>query len=173
MELLDDGLTGYFSGDDYATFNAVHSPQGFTPTTTAYLQPIGWNGNYISLPFNYPSYTTQVMTMLIDPRGTVHATTGILPTATLTLDPALFEPALQNMSVTFRTGPVITDPSLVRLPKPAEQHGVWSWVRMVDPQGDYVSDPIIASTQSARLPATPPHLVDGWLKFVPQTTSEP
>jgi hypothetical protein len=172
MELLDDGLTGYFSGDNYATFNAVHSPEGFTPGSGTYLQPIGWNGNYISLPLNYPSYTSQVLTMLIDPRGTVHATTGILPAATLTLDASFFEPALDNMSVTFRAGPVITDPVLVRVPKPAEQHGVWSWVRMIDPNSDYVSDPIIASTQSARLPTPPPHLVDGWLKFVPQTTNE-
>ena len=173
LELLDDGVIGYFLGDTYSSFNTVHSPRGFTPTDTTYLQPVGWNGNYIELSFDYPNYPSQVISMLIDPRGVVHGTTGILPMASLELASELFEPALKNMAVTFRAGPLLADPASIRLPYPAEQHGVWSWVTQTTPAPApvYVAQAILASTDAARLPVASPHLMDGWLMFQPSTIS--
>src|SRR5207247_2678182 len=78
-ELLDDGLIGFYAVDVYTTFNATHAS---ATVTSPYVDPIG-PGNYVSLPFDYPTYMTQTVTLLLDPRGTVHATTGILPTAKL------------------------------------------------------------------------------------------
>jgi hypothetical protein len=165
-ELLDDGLIGYFTGDTYTTFNAVHPS---ATATSPYVAPIA-PGNYLSLPFNYPAYTTQDLTLLLDPRANVHATTGLLPTATLQLPAQFYAAALARMAVTFRTGPVLTQPETIRLPYPAEQHGTWRWVRRTGTgPTDWEIDPIVPANAQARLADTPPHLMDGWLKFIPRT----
>jgi hypothetical protein len=175
VQLYDDGLLGYYLGDTYTSFNCVHQPQGYQPAAGTYLQPVGYNGNYIKLKFNYPSYTTQYITMLQDPRGDAHAFTGILPVKIVNLPAAYYEDALANMAVTFRTGPVITDAQTIRIPYPTEKNGTWSWIQRnspADPQ--HWTDPagwdvetIVQANQNARLPSTPPRLVEGWLKLTP------
>jgi hypothetical protein len=165
VELLDDGVIGYFTGDTYTTFNAVHPSKKFT---SPYVAPIG-PGNYLSLPFNYPNYTTQNLTMLLDPRGTVHATTGLLPTASMKLPPQFYTAALAQMAVTFRIGPVLTGPTTIRLPYPGERHGTWVWVRRTGTGAtDWETDTIIPANAQARLADAPPHLIDGWMKFTPE-----
>jgi hypothetical protein len=165
VELYDDGLFGYYTADDYTVFNAVHAPAATPP----YVKPIVPN-NYLQLPFNYPSYTTATLTLLVDPRGTVHATTGILPTAKLTVPPQFYADALARMAVTFRIGPVLTDLQTIRMPFPAERNGLWAWIRQTgpDPTKDLAIDDIVPANPRARFADKPPHLVDGWLKFTPK-----
>lgn len=165
-ELLNDGLIGYFIADTYTTFNAVHAAS--SPPST-YVQPIGGT-NYISLPFNCPAYTTQNLTLLLDPLGSVHATTGILPVAQMRLPSQFYASALAQMAVTFRIGPLLTDPNTIRIPLPAEQQGVWSWVWQTAPN-QYAADNIVVANQQARLADSPPHLMEGWLKLSPKSTS--
>jgi hypothetical protein len=64
----------------------------------------GRSDNYIKLKFDYPSYTSLNLTLLMDPRGHVHATTGLLPTATIELPAEFYAAALSRMAVTFRAG---------------------------------------------------------------------
>ena len=165
-ELLDDGLIGYFTSDDYTKFSAVHAS---ATATSSYVVPI-LSDNYLSLPFDYPTYTTVELTMLLDPRGKVHATTGLLPTASLTLPPEYYVDALARMAVTFRIGPALTQPDIVRIPLPAEHEGSWSWIRHIGTGADAASwetDTIVAANASARLADKPPRLIEGWLKFTP------
>ncbi|HST60253.1 MAG TPA: hypothetical protein VLK84_16220 [Longimicrobium sp.] len=167
-ELLDDGLIGYFTGSSYTTFNAVHPSSA---ATSPYVAPVA-PGNYLALPFNYPDYATQNLSLLVDPHGTVHATTGILPTARLQLPPQFYTRALEQMIVTFRSGPVLTDPMSIRLPFPAEQNGDWAWIRHTGTgAADWVTSPILAADTKPRLADQPPHLLDGWLKFTPRKPS--
>jgi hypothetical protein len=167
-ELLDDGLIGYFTGSSYTTFNAVHPS---SVATSPYVAPVA-PGNYLSLPFNYPDYATQNLSLLVDPHGTVHATTGILPTARLQLPAQFYAKALEQMIVTFRSGPVLTDPASIRLPFPAEQNGDWAWIRHTGTgAADWVTSPILAADTKPRLADQPPHLLDGWLKFTPRKPS--
>jgi hypothetical protein len=168
VELLDDGLFGYYTSDDYTRFNAVHAS---TSATSPHVVPIVPN-NYLNLPFNYPNYSTTTLTLLLDPRGTVHATTGILPVTTLTVPPAFFAGALAQMAVTFRIGPLLTDLQAIRLPVPAQHSGTWAWIRATapgTPSPTYETDGVIPADARARFPAQPPHLVDGWLQFTPTT----
>ncbi len=167
LELYNDGLLGYFDGDKYSTFNSVHTPEGFTPSAGDYLTPIGVGGNYIPLSFGPAPTASRFVSMLLDPRGDVHATTGIMPTKAINLPATFFEPALRRMAVTFRVGPVLTDPQAVRLPFPAERHGTWSWVQRPSPGGDPEVDGIVRADDGARLPDTPPRLIEGWLKLTP------
>lgn len=175
LDLYDDGLMGYFLGDNYTTFNSVHQPDGFQPGPGSYLNPIGYNQNYINLAFNYPNYSTQLITMLLDPRGDVHAYTGILPVKTVSLPTAYFADALAKMALTFRTGPVLTEAERIRIPYPTEKNGSWSWIQRStpadpqhwnDPSGWKIED-ITKADQNARLPHSPARLLEGWLKLTP------
>src|ERR1700674_277842 len=176
-ELLDDGLIGYFGapstdphiGDTYTIFNAVHPSTGGTSPYVKAVAP----GNYLQLPFDYPAYTKKNLTLLLDPLAKVHATTGILPTAKLKLPAQFYASALARIAVTFRTGPVLTQPDTIRLPFPAEQHGTWAWIRRTGTGAtDWEIEPIIAANAQARLENTPPHLIDGWLQFSPRTDKQ-
>ena len=164
-ELLDDGFIGYFLGEDHVKFSAVHASAA---ATSPHVVPIG-PGNYLSLPFDYPDYSRLNLTLLMDPLGKVHATTGLLPTATLRLPAEYYAAALKRLAVTFRTGPLLIQPAAVRLPYPAEHHGDWSWIRRTGTGADdWRFDAVVAADATARLPDTPPHLVEGWLKFAPK-----
>lgn len=174
LDLYDDGLLGYFEGATYATFNSVHSPTGWKPAPGSYLNPVGYNGNYLKLRFDYPNYTAKNVTLLLDPRGDVHAFTGILPAKSVSLPASFYEAALARMAVTFRTGPLLTDAAAVRMPYPTERNGQWEWVQRAgvlpadwaDPAG-WKSATIVKADQQARLPDAPPRLVEGWLKLTP------
>lgn len=74
--------------------------------------------------------------LLVEPRATVHAYTGILPVKELRLRPEWMETAFENMDVPFRVGPLMFDvdpgandpdgsPMVARIPHPASQRGKW------------------------------------------------
>ena len=79
--------------------------------------------------------------MLIDPRASVHATTAILPVTILNLPAKFIEPALRNMDVHFRLGPILSttittrnenepnDKVSILIPQPSEKNGTWSWMQ--------------------------------------------
>ena len=120
----EDGVIGYFTGDDYAVFNSVAAPAADyvrkiavdkarkAPLTAGtdkrpYVQEIGPlgqpGGNYLALPFD--GHTSQFVTLLADPRAAIHATTGLVPVKAFTLPAPLVYPALARIELTFRVGP--------------------------------------------------------------------
>jgi hypothetical protein len=108
--------------------------------------------------------------MLVDPRGSVHAYTGVLPVVSAALPGQLVEEFIRELQVTFRTGPVIADPGTLRIPQPAEQHGVWSWVQAVAPpsgsQGaKWAETSIVDADDRARMPDAQLQLREGWLRL--------
>lgn len=62
-------------------------------------------------------------------RGYVNAITGVLPIEQLQLPSRFVEKPTKNMEVTFRTGPLITEAEMIRMPLPAEINGQWSWIQ--------------------------------------------
>jgi hypothetical protein len=178
-DLFDDGLIGYFLGDDFAHFNNVHDPASYP--SVGYLTPVGKNGNYVSLtpysevaegeppstaPVSAPVPGSTFVTMLVDPRGSIHASTGILPTKDIALPGGFFENALAEMAITFRTGPLLVDPQVIRMPRPAERTGRWSWIQKNTPGANgWQEDPISEGTEQALLPGMPLVLRDGWTKL--------
>jgi hypothetical protein len=76
----------------------------------------------------------QVVTMLVDPRARVHATSGILPTKSINIPPDQYAPALQAIEVSFLSAPILTprqtDPKhlVIDLPLPQEAGYDWTWV---------------------------------------------
>ncbi|MEU4745230.1 hypothetical protein AB0G02_32870, partial [Actinosynnema sp. NPDC023658] len=122
---IDDGLLGYVRDDDYD-----HIETALDTNDDGYLRSIG-RGERLKLTFDGPR---TVVTMLIDTRAAVHATTDILPAGTVFVPQEFTDQALAAMSVAFRAGPLLapvqpgaTEPDAVLVPHPATATGTWSW----------------------------------------------
>lgn len=170
--LRDDGLIGLFldvPGDPVATwgtFRAVNRPGD---ATSGYVKQSGTEVEHPRLRFvddlteRDPTKTDEVirMTLVLDPRAAVHAFTGLLPVTTLQVPDRFTKPALRAIAYLFRAGPILTPPDELRIPRPHERRGQWSWFDRA--LGTTV--PVAPSDQNATLPATPPRAVEGWLKL--------
>ena len=73
----------------------------------------------------------QTLTMLVDPRGVFHATSGILPSKVINIPPEHYNEALANIKVTFLTAPILTEQTKqgsINLPLPTEPDYDWVWL---------------------------------------------
>lgn len=70
----------------------------------------------------------QVLTMLVDPKGNVHASSGILPTKVIDIPPDQYAAALQAIGITFLSTPILTNYRQMSLPLPVEPGYSWSWL---------------------------------------------
>ena len=158
----EDGLIGYFSGEDYQKFNSVYYPAGLDQTSS-YVQEIGGRAaNYLSV---VPEAAAQFVTLIMDPRGCVHGSTGILPVKQISLPSRFVDAALKNMEVTFRVGSLLTSQQAILIPRLSEQNGQWSWIDHSNAT-DFQIEPIEFASADAKL-STPVMMIrDGWLKFV-------
>ena len=162
-------LSGAQSGAaDYSTFFAVMSnldlAQRTTPGTAKFIQ----NGR-LSIKVN----ESILVTAVIDPRGEVNATSGLVPPKAIRLPNTFVDKALERMDVTFRVGPVLTEPKALRLPLPVNVTGSWVWiertgVRLAGKTANEMAAPvknIDAADEQARLPVEAIHIREGWLQL--------
>jgi hypothetical protein len=158
----EDGVIGYFADEKYQTFNSVYYPAGLDQASS-YVQEIGGQAaNYLSV---VPEAADKFVTLLMDPRGSVHGSTGILPVKEISLPSRFVDPVLKNMEVTFRVGSLLTSLQAVLIPRLSEQHGQWSWIDHSSPT-EFQIEPIQFASSNAKL-STPAMMIrDGWLKFV-------
>jgi hypothetical protein len=198
---MGDGLIGYFVNDDYSQFYPVHesiaNETRMTRPHHGYLGSIQTVGNYyrnfkdqtspVDHPFINeapflkvrpvrpgmfdPASESVMLTLLVDPRGGVHATSGILPRKKIELMREHVAPALANMSVTFRIGPVLSDPATIRMPLPAEIRGNWSWVRKTG-LTVWEESPVVDAVPEPKLTPTPSQINEGWLKLSEYNTTK-
>lgn len=70
------------------------------------------------------------LTMLIDPRGLAHVTSGILPSKSISIPSSQFKRALKNMNISFFTRPLLTpaDNESIHISLPDEKGYTWSWI---------------------------------------------
>lgn len=154
-EVLTDGLIGYFFDDDYSRFSLAE--YGQTPPPGGYVvaaQPIGLK----------PSAPPITITMIVDPRAAVHATSGILPTKSISLPPDQVQAALSTIVITFMAGPLVTDSQVLAAPTPGGPSRDWSWLEHPAPPVWQTVPQVAAPTATAELTAAPQRIVDGWLK---------
>jgi hypothetical protein len=170
-----DGVIGYFVGNNYATFASVAQPQTTTPQS--YVQIIGpvgqkQGGNYLELPCDN---STLYVTILLDPRASMHAITGILPVKVVDVPAQFIEPALSAIEVSFRVGPILTSiqaspvqgtratstaHQAIRYPFAAEQNGTWSWWEQANGYD------LVQSSVNAQLKDMPNTLREGFLQLI-------
>ena len=174
--LLDDGLVGFWKERDDGTLdNVFHAPQTLDDVdisddvvykpgrTTTCIRPYSKAGDNLGLTLEEDPFA---LTMLMDPRGVVHATTGILPVYKLEIPPAYYAEALKSMGVTFRVSPLLTDAEEVHAAMPKEAGYVWSWISKRDGSTWEETATIADATEQAHF-FKPPRIVEGWLKLKP------
>ena len=191
---MGDGLVGYFVNDDYARFYPIHESianqsrpmrphQGYLgaiQNVSTYFKTYADRAEPVTHPFintkpfvqvrpvkpgkTDPAPRSVMLTLLVDPRGGVHATSGILPRKKIELMREHVAPALETMSVTFRIGPVLSDPATIRMPLPSEIRGKWTWVRKSG-LTVWEETSVVDAVPTPRLTPTPSQINEGWLKL--------
>ena len=157
---MDDGLVGYFvsapNRPGNTTFYAPAADVGGTgfvkqPTRTMLRAHAGGGGGPL------------LLTMLVDPRAPVHASTGILPVKAIDIPPDMYADALGNLAVTFQVAPVMSPASGVELPLPTEAGFTWSWLST---SLTGWSEGALATPNLKAVFSDPPQqLHEGWLKL--------
>lgn len=181
-QLLNDGLVGFWKEMADGEFdNVFHAPQTLddlkisedvtfkegrtTPCIRAYVDGVTDN---LSLTLQDDPLG---LTILMDPRGVIHATSGILPVSQLEIPAAYYADALKHMGVTFRVSPLLTDAEELHAALPKEAGYVWSWI--TQPNGSIWEEiGVIAEATEHVHFFKPPKIVEGWLKLTPKNQSE-
>ena len=162
---LNDGLLGYWMESNQGNFDSKF----IAPETP------GKDVNDPAIdPYSSKNFQTQWLalddepvniTMLTDPRGPVHATTGLLPTKAISIPPQYYLPALRKIGMWFKTFPLLqpaqqsNNPVLLNLPEIEDYN--WQWwdkfqgVRPVDKDDN--TKHIHSASQ----------IIDGWLSLIP------
>lgn len=122
---LNDGLAGYWieteNGFKDDLFHAPQSGESGDPFIATHASsPMTITCAVDDPPCN--------MTFLMDPRGMVHATSGILPVKAINIPPEQYKKPLEKLQVTFLTAPVLSERNALRLSLPDEPGYDWSWL---------------------------------------------
>ncbi|RFS82959.1 hypothetical protein D0T12_22420 [Actinomadura spongiicola] len=163
-----DGLVGYFDQSDYGTLYAVRTPNDPAPQTTYVLSRAKDTNSELALG------QSRLVTLLADPWGGVQATSHILPTRVLSVDPDLVTHALKRMDAVFHVGPALgtmrpisvdvgystrATVTAFGIPLPVVETGTWSWRRP-----DSGTLPVTGVDAAARItPESRAHLRTGLL----------
>jgi hypothetical protein len=180
---LRDGLIGYYketapgAGYDFTSFysqgadpaakSGVVQPAQDTlcVTPSPPLDPNGANEPPDLAP------VTQKVLMLMDPRAQVHATTGTLPTASLTLPSHASQATMSALDLSFFTAPVLRGAGALSIPTPIESGYALSFIdQQHDDRGalEWVVTPEITTpTADAVWAYTPQQVDEGWLRLNP------
>jgi hypothetical protein len=178
---LNDGLVGYWLEKDNSTLSPeFYSPQS-DPMDSQVIVTYGDDESaqdprlpHLQLSLAGPP---QHLTLLIDPRGAIHATSGLLPTAVLTIPGDQYAASLASIEVTFFSTPVLQSLPLeaasppARLPLPTEEGYAWSWLeRNKDNTWLEVTD--IGSVEHQAKFDGSLTVREGWLRLRPQSANQ-
>jgi hypothetical protein len=150
--------------DFYANFETdINSGQlaGATPVTHPYVD-VKDSGTI----FIQPKQTIK-LTLLVEPHSQVYLTTGLQPRMSIAMRRLWVNDALAKLSPTFRFGPVLLQPQLIRMPVAKELQGTWSWDHRSDVT-TWAEDPVTNATHDALLPPDPAFGTEGWLRLTPK-----
>jgi hypothetical protein len=112
-----------------------------------------------------PASKPLTLTMLVDPLAEVHATTGVLPTKSITIPASMYAAALKGIEVTFRSqGPILTRMGRLDLPLPVEAGYAWSWIERDDRGWTSVASDVGATEDDGAF-SGPIVAREGWLKL--------
>jgi hypothetical protein len=126
---FNDGTVGYWKekGDGYEG-DVFYAPQSDAKakTTDSNLKTHRTDSMTV---FQSVESEPQILSLLLDPRGVVHTTSGILPAKAISIPPDQYAAALQAIEITFLSTPILTDAGKIRLPLPTEAGYQWTWLQ--------------------------------------------
>ncbi|HEY4940106.1 MAG TPA: hypothetical protein VII56_01655 [Rhizomicrobium sp.] len=194
-----DGLLGYFVNDDYTVLHVATAAadmarrsgpnQGFldqinlvpqfyadfasdlaSPTATAGDTPVGHSYVDKSGVIHVRPNQTVMLTMLVEPLTSVHATTGLLPCKDIGMRREWVNDGLAKLAPTFRFGPVLVDPQQIRMPLATDLNGAWVWDYRANAV-QWKEGNVTNATDNALLAPDPPAAMEGWLRLEPPANS--
>ncbi len=186
LERSDDALLGFYLGDDFQHLHLVDkvvlSQAPDSGRLRGALGQLGAEIDVRSVPIVHPYIVAEdelwirpgqeiALTLLLLPAGKVHLTSGILPRKALTLAENWVGPGLKVISPSVRIGPVLVDPSEIRLPLIRAMGPRQRFTRRTGPL-TWRDDPITASTMSAYLPRMPHEAQEGWIRVQPDENAD-
>lgn len=162
---FNDGLLGYWQEEGNSLGEMFYAPQSDNqddnPQIRLHSSDKPW---HLDLSLDDPP---QTLTMLIDPRGKVHATSGILPTKAIAIPPTMYQTALEQIEIAFLSTPILTDLKQLNLPLPEEANYQWSWIEKVQNQWSAIAAEEIGGVKSNATFSTQQVIREGWLKLSP------
>ncbi|OOQ59957.1 hypothetical protein [Mucilaginibacter pedocola] len=160
IKLVQDGVMGYFANNDYSKFNSVHNG-----VVDDVAQPPYVTNTFSNLK---PNGESTYITLLLDPRGAIHCSSGILPVLKTELPELYVGKVLDDMLVEFKTGPLLVDKKEWWLPLPAGVGQSWSWLEpgLQDNEADWTEiKQIVPANAVPRFTGNPHTLVEGRLRL--------
>ena len=144
---LNDGLLGYWidnlpagaalsqpPGSGLGPQDIFYAPQSFNPASAhPAIVTHSQDGEAFQFNLSLAQEGPVEVSMLIDPRGKIHATCGVLPVKSINLPPDQYQQALSQIEITFLTAPLLTLPGRIHLSVPDEPGYGWSWVEKEGP----------------------------------------
>ena len=158
LVLPEDGLLGYFVNRDFDNLLSL------APSAARNLGVLPANAAQFTLPLVSKGAAAPLV-LLMDPRGSVHVSTGCFPVLEVKVPQRDVAAALANMLVTFQAGPVLTDLPNIRIPMPSLGKGTWTWLDRPTPGTLGAPASLTAADAKPRLPVTPLSVVEGWLQL--------
>jgi len=187
LDRSDDALLGFFVGDDFTHLHLVDKVvQSLAPASGRLQGALGRLGSPIDttpVPIVHPYIVTEdelwlrpgqelLLTLLMLPAGKVHVTSGVTPRKALSLAEDWVTPGLKAISPSVRVGPVLVDPSEIRLPLIRAMGPRQRFTRRTGPL-TWRDDPITAATMTAYLPRMPHEAQEGWIRVSPDEEPTP
>ncbi|MCB9285183.1 MAG: hypothetical protein H6563_13990 [Lewinellaceae bacterium] len=140
FRLLNDGMAGFWVDaapagvlPPDANLDTFFAPQSFDPDRQKHQQTAikthDEDGTSFLLNLTLDQKDPIQVSMLMDPRGKIHATCGLLPVKSIQIPPDQYKTALQNMEVAFLSAPLLTLPGRIHVSLPREPGFGWSWVQ--------------------------------------------
>jgi hypothetical protein len=155
---LGDGLVGYWLESDDGYEETFYAPLS-DPIDDPSIRTHADGEVAITMSVAAPA---RELTMLLDPRGAVHATCGLLPVKSITIPAGQYAAAMGAIDVTFRVGPVLSPVARFAVPVPDEPGHVWSWVER---DGERWRTGEAGAPAADASPPGPQELREGWLKL--------
>ncbi|MBS0255152.1 MAG: hypothetical protein JSS36_08075 [Proteobacteria bacterium] len=160
---VGDGVVGYWveSAESYRN-NTFYStaPAPASSTATPAASPGIASAAALALSVDAAPLT---LAMLVDPRGKVFATSGVLPTKSIDIPAEQFAKAMQSLKMTFLAAPIISDSGQVALPLRETPGYDWAWLQ----QGSRLAWTVepVAPDNPAVMPVGTQVVRDGWLQL--------
>ncbi|MBO3457955.1 hypothetical protein [Aetokthonos hydrillicola] len=171
---LNDGLLGYWLEEQDTLSQVFYACQSDAdgvehPGIKLHEPDNAW---HIDINAQAPA---QTFTMLIDPRGKVHATSGILPTKSIDIPPDKYKDALAKIEISFLSAPILNPLRNLRdttsldkriyLPLPNEESYEWSWVEKEKEEWLVVSSENITQPEPNAVFSGKQVIREGWIKL--------
>lgn len=159
---LDDGLVGFWREDEAGMpIGPLHMPALASGATTA-GGVVGFAdaGFLLELPLGGPPET---LTLLFDPFGKIHATSGVLPVKAISTPPEFFLSALSALESWFLAAPMLTPRGKIEAPLPSIEGRSWAWRERVDDGWRNLPSAALRPPREDAAFDGPAELREGWL----------